>query len=120
MDTNIKSVVAKNIAFYRKQKKLSQKSLADMIGVKHNTISSWESCTNTIDIDNLYAICQVLNVSINTMYGINNAQLTTSTDIGIELYNQLDDNDKAEIRGEMKQMLKAEKYNDIQKELQNA
>lgn len=28
----------------------------------------------------------------------------------IELYNQLDEIDKAEIRGEMKQMLKAEKY----------
>lgn len=38
----------------------------------------------------------------------------------LDMYDQLDDNDKAEIRGEMKQMLKAEKYNDIQKELQNA
>ena len=31
-------------------------------------------------------------------------------DEGHKIYEQLDDNDKAEIRGEMKQMLKANKY----------
>lgn len=67
---DIKTTVAKNILFYRKRKKLSQKALAEMIGVKHNTISSWESCTNSVDIDNLFKICDALDVSINVMMGI--------------------------------------------------
>lgn len=67
---DIKTIVAKNILFYRKRKKLSQKALAEMIGVKHNTISSWESCTNSVDIDNLFKICDALNTSINVMMGI--------------------------------------------------
>ncbi|MFR3617470.1 helix-turn-helix domain-containing protein [Hominilimicola sp.] len=67
---DIKTIVAKNILFYRKQNKMSQKTLAEKIGVKHNTISSWESCTNSVDIDSLFKICDALNVSVNVMMGI--------------------------------------------------
>lgn len=67
---DIKTIVAKNILFYRKQNKLSQKALAGKIGVKHNTISSWENCTNSVDIDNLFKICDALNVSVDVMMGI--------------------------------------------------
>lgn len=67
---DIKTIVAKNILFYRKQNKMSQKTLAEKIGVKHNTISSWESCTNSVDIDSLFKICDALNVSANVMMGI--------------------------------------------------
>ena len=67
---DIKTIVAKNILFYRKQNKTSQKTLAEKIGVKHNTISSWESCTNSVDIDSLFKICDALNVSVNVMMGI--------------------------------------------------
>lgn len=67
---DIKTIVAKNILFYRKKKKLSQKTLAEMIGVKHNTISSWESCTNSVDIDNLFKICDALDISVDVMMGI--------------------------------------------------
>lgn len=49
---------------------MSQKTLAEKIGVKHNTISSWESCTNSVDIDSLFKICDALNVSVNVMMGI--------------------------------------------------
>lgn len=67
---DIKTIVAKNILFYRKQNKMSQKTLAEKIGVKHNTISSWESCTNSVNIDSLFKICDALNVSVNVMMGI--------------------------------------------------
>ena len=67
---DIKTIVAKNILFNRKQNKMSQKTLAEKIGVKHNTISSWESCTNSVDIDSLFKICDALNVSVNVMMGI--------------------------------------------------
>ena len=67
---DIKTIVAKNILFYMKQNKMSQKTLAEKIVVKHNTISSWESCTNSVDIDSLFKICDALNVSVNVMMGI--------------------------------------------------
>lgn len=70
MMKDIKTIVAKNILFYRKQRKLSQRALAEKIGVRHNTISSWESCINSVDIDNLFKICKALDISVNTMLGI--------------------------------------------------
>ena len=77
---DIKTIVAKNILFYRKQKRFSQKTLADKIGVKHNTISSWESCINSVDIDSLFKICNALDISVNTMLGIDECSANKYTD----------------------------------------
>jgi repressor LexA len=66
---NVKEEVSKNLLHYRKRKRLTQKALAYALGVSHNTISQWESGTNSIDIDTLYRVCKILCVSINDMYG---------------------------------------------------
>ena len=66
---SIKDEIAKNLQYYRKKKKMTQKELADKIGVRHNSISSWENGVNSIDIETLIHICQVLDVSITDMYG---------------------------------------------------
>lgn len=66
---SIKDEIAKNILFYRKKNKLTQKELAEKLGVKHNTISCWEKGTNDIDIATLFNMAQIFNVSITDMYG---------------------------------------------------
>ena len=65
----VKDEIAKNLQYYRKKKNLTQKELAEKIGVRHNSISSWENGVNAIDIETLLHICQVLGVSITDMYG---------------------------------------------------
>ena len=40
MSENIKEIVAKNLLYYRKKNKITQKQLADKLGVKHNAISA--------------------------------------------------------------------------------
>ncbi|WP_246612183.1 helix-turn-helix transcriptional regulator [Coprococcus catus] len=52
--------------------KITQKELADKLGVKHNAISSWENGVNSIDIDILFRVCQIFGVTVNDMYGIHN------------------------------------------------
>ena len=42
MSDNIKDVIAKNLLFLRKKNKITQKKLAEKLGVKHNAISSWK------------------------------------------------------------------------------
>ena len=69
---SIKEVIAKNILFYRKKNKLSQKSLAELIGVNNSAISNWENGNNSIDIETLYKVCKVLNISLDTVFGIEN------------------------------------------------
>ena len=66
---NVREEVARNLLFYRKKKGLTQKSLAGKLKVSHNTISQWESAINSIDIDMLRNVCEILEVSFNDMFG---------------------------------------------------
>ena len=67
--SDIKENIAKNLKFFRKEKKVTQKKLGEVLGVENNTISSWESGTNSIDASSLMEICDYLNVSLGDMYG---------------------------------------------------
>lgn len=66
---SVKDEIAKNLLFYRKKMNFTQKELAQKLGVKHNSISSWENGTNSVDVETLFKICKILGVSINDMYG---------------------------------------------------
>lgn len=65
----VKEEIAKNLLYYRKKCKMTQKELAEKIGVKNNTISQWENGTNSIDVELLFNICDILGVSVNDMFG---------------------------------------------------
>lgn len=65
---NIAKYVGKQIKKYRLQKGLTQKELGLIIGVKHNTISSYEAGINEPDQNILFAIAKALNVSINDLF----------------------------------------------------
>lgn len=77
MSENIKDTVAKNLLYYRKKNKITQKELAEKLGVKHNAISSWENGVNSIDIDTLFRVCQIFGITVNDMYGISSNEPTT-------------------------------------------
>lgn len=70
MSENIKEIVAKNLLYYRKLNKITQKELADKLGVKHNAISAWENGVNYIDIDTLFQVCKIFGITVNDMYDI--------------------------------------------------
>lgn len=70
MSENIKEIIAKNLLYYRKKNKITQKELAEQLGVKHNAISSWENGVNSIDIDTLFRVCKIFGVTVNDMYGM--------------------------------------------------
>ena len=137
---NVRTEIAKNLLFYRKQNKFTQKQLAELLGVKNSAVSNWEKGLNSIDIDTLHIACTVFNISINDMFGVfsnYNSNHSSNTGINlvtmnkeskveneykevISLYNELDDGDKGEIRGEIKGMLKSEKYYKNKEEYKNA
>ena len=49
----------------RKRRRLTQKALADAIGVKHNSVSNWESDRNRPDPETIRALCALLEVDSN-------------------------------------------------------
>lgn len=67
--STVKEEIAKNLLFYRKKAGLTQKQFADMLGVKNTAVSNWESGNNSIDIETLFAACEVFGVTLNDMYG---------------------------------------------------
>ena len=69
MEHPIKEEIAKNLLYFRKKSGLTQRELAAKLGVKHNSISSWENGINSVDVDILFRICQILGVTIHDMYG---------------------------------------------------
>lgn len=65
---NISKFVGAQIRKFRKAKGMTQKELGFRIGVKHNTISGYESGANEPDQNILFAIADVLGVSINDLF----------------------------------------------------
>lgn len=69
MDTTIRKNIQANISKYRKKSGLSQAELAQKIGVKNSTVSSWERGANAPDIETLFGICRLFNVTVADMFG---------------------------------------------------
>lgn len=69
-DESIKKNISKNIGKYREIAGMSQKELAQKLGVVPSRISNWETGANCPTIDILFEVCEILNVSINDIYGV--------------------------------------------------
>lgn len=99
-----------------KEGTVSLNRLEKELGLGKSTISSWAK--KSPSIDKLALVADYFNISVDYLIGrTDNAQSHISVqkeapaaDEGMELYALLDVEDKAEVRGTMKQMLKADKY----------
>lgn len=75
----VKSNITKNILKYREKAGISQKELARQLNVSPSRVSNWEQGANCPNIDILFEVCKLLNVSINDIYGVYpNSELTLS------------------------------------------
>ena len=62
--------IGSRIRKYREENNLSQKLLAEKIGVSNSRVSNWEQGLNRPDADILAAICVALDVSPSLLLGI--------------------------------------------------
>ena len=62
--------IGSRIRKYREENNLSQKQLAEKIGVSNSRVSNWEQGLNRPDADILAAICVTLDVSPSLLLGI--------------------------------------------------
>ena len=53
-----------NIKKYRKMRRMSQKEFAEALNVTHSSVSAWEIGKNSIDLNRLQQICEVLNTTL--------------------------------------------------------
>lgn len=59
--------IGKFISMVRKGKKLTQKQLADKLGITDRAISKWENGKSMPDLSLLTPICDILDISINEL-----------------------------------------------------
>ena len=57
--------LGEKIAKQRKELNYTQEQLADILGVSRQSISKWEANNGLPDVDNLKALAQLLNVSVD-------------------------------------------------------
>ena len=66
----LNSIFAKNLTRFRAQAGMMQKELAQQLQVSPATVSCWESGTYSPKLNTLYEICEVLNISLADLLGI--------------------------------------------------
>lgn len=111
----------------------SQKELAAIIGVAQNTLHGYESGKHDPKSELLIKIAQACNVTVDFLLGVDTESIRRGTPAtrtvspssflddaetlygeqtaaAFDMYLRLDTGDRGEIRGEMKHMLRDEKY----------
>ena len=97
-DNTVRETIAKNLLFYRKQHKMTQKELALQLGVRNSAISNWETGVNSIDIDTLVKACEIFGTTINDMYEAQSDHTVTSSEMEhIKKYRTLDEYGKKNV-----------------------
>lgn len=61
------STIGDNIAYYRKQKKLTQEELAEMLSVTSQAVSKWECDISYPDITVMQLLAKTLGVTVNEL-----------------------------------------------------
>ncbi|MCT0509756.1 helix-turn-helix domain-containing protein [Lactococcus cremoris] len=77
-DREINKFVGMKIKEFRKNKKLTQQGLADLVGVKNSAISNYEQGIRIPKRDFLFRVANALGVSIDEFFPIQNEE-TSST-----------------------------------------
>lgn len=93
----------------RMKNQLTQKDVYSQLNISQSTFSSWEVGKSEPDALTFLKLCKIYKVK-DILLEFTGESIDDTYNVGHELYDSLDEIDKAEIRGEMKQLLKFDKY----------
>ena len=87
--------MGKRIEFFRKQKGLTQKDLADKLNLKNRgTVSAWEVDTTSPKPAMMLELCKVLDITISELFGVEEEKKPLSPKIK-ELIKRVEDLNEA-------------------------
>ena len=86
----MKYEIGARIRTYREKARMSQRELANTLGVSNTRISNWEQGVNRPDAEMIGALCHALNVSPSRLLGIQitDRELTDKENDIIDAYRQ--------------------------------
>lgn len=120
--------LANKLKALRKKAGFTQKDLADLLDVVPSAIGMYEQNRRVPDLGTVIKLSKIFNVSTDVLLGLTSEdnveythhQVETQHSEFVILYEQLDLSDQAEIRGEIKGMLRHEKYATMEERKQHA
>ncbi len=86
-----------NVKRLRKEKELTQETLADFLGVSFQTISKWERGETYPDITTLPVIASFFNVTVDDLLGVDKAQKEQKINEYLELHDTMKLKDLASV-----------------------
>ena len=88
---NNNNVFSERLTYFRREKGMLQKDLAEALGVGDATVSGWERGAFTPKLEILYKICDVFSISIADLLDSNTQAaciLTVEEDAVVDAYRQ--------------------------------
>ena len=79
----------KRLEGLRNSYSLTQKQLADKLGVTKQTVSNWENDNILPSIETLMRICQFFNVSTDYILGLDNKKYIEVSDLSLEVVSHI-------------------------------
>ena len=112
--TEIDMAVGENLKRIRIAQNITQKELADQVGVRFQQIQKYECAANRISASRLVAICKTLGIKVSVLFGEYNGEKNASLDKmkeldvakAVRLYMLLDAPQREHIRKTMAMMRK--------------
>lgn len=83
--------VGENIAKYRKEAKLTQQQLGNMVGVNFKTVSKWELNQNEPDIETIIKMSNLFHVSVDKLLGNSLENIHNEEEKEKSFQNKIDD-----------------------------
>ncbi len=102
--------IAQTLKRLRTARGLTASEVGALVGKSGKTVSAWENNHGQPDAETLIMLCDIYQVDDILAEFREEKKSQIVLDEEISLLRELDDIDRAEIRGAMKQMLKADKY----------
>lgn len=90
VSNDMRKLIASNIAYYRKAKRLSQAELGQKLGLARNSVSDLETGDTQVTAVQLINICEALGVPVAVMFEEPDAA-SRDEDILLSLYRDDDD-----------------------------
>ena len=97
MENNIRSVLQRNLNKYIKNSKMSQKEIAEKLGVSKAAITNWLNGSNSPNMEVLANLCMVLNVPMSKMLSDETIKLTEKEKKLLDNFKQLNEKGKDEL-----------------------
>lgn len=88
MEKNIREILKDNLNYYLKNSQLSQKEIADRLGISKGSITNWLVGSNSPSIETLAKLCQILGVKMSEMLS-DKVEITPSEKALLDNYNKL-------------------------------